>query len=587
MSTRVRFHRCPPRRARYLPQCRRLLILFFLATVACQPVSEETATEDAQPAPLVEVISRGAQMRGANGLYFGPEGLLYIASAVTPAILVMDPETGEIQDRWGLEQHASSPDDLVFAEDGTLYWTNITEGTIGRRSPDGQFSVVATPGPGVNPITFSDDGRLFVAQCFFGDKLFEIDPRGEEAPRLVSDQLGPGCGLNGMDWGADGKLYGPRWFQGTVARVDVDSGAIETAASGFGVPAAVKFDSQGRLFVLDSLKGQVIQTNLKSGENTVVATLDPGLDNLAFNEEGRLFVSSFASGTIVEVTTLDVEGSERVRTVSPGGVNIAGGIAFSPPSASQPGRLYLADFFALRELNAESGDELRFTPDILGVSELGSVMTVHADAEGLVLSSWFDNGVRLWDAEENRLEHAFLGLGRPIDALRYQGRVIVSEYDTSSVVVLDRAKSDERTVLAQGLDQPAGLAANENSLYVAVRGSGSVLKLADAERFLDPPQEVTTDLDAPEGLAVGDDGSLYVVEAGAGRLTRVDSTSGDKKVVAADLEIGVESRGDFPKSMLFNGVAVAGSFAYLTGDVKNLVYRVDLRQSPVGDSSRP
>ena len=34
---------------------------------------------------------------------------------------------------------------------------------------------------GVNPITFSGDGRLFVSQCFFGTNLYEVDPwvRGE------------------------------------------------------------------------------------------------------------------------------------------------------------------------------------------------------------------------------------------------------------------------------------------------------------------------------------------------------------------------------------------------------------------------
>ena len=54
--------------------------------------------------------------------------------------------------------------------------------------------------PGPNPITFSDDGRLFVALCFVGDSLYEVDPEGIEAPRLIAENL-VGCALNGMDWG--------------------------------------------------------------------------------------------------------------------------------------------------------------------------------------------------------------------------------------------------------------------------------------------------------------------------------------------------------------------------------------------------
>ena len=54
-----------------------------------------------------------------------------------------------------------------------------------------------------------------------------------------------------MDWGPDGWLYGPLWNKGQVARVNVDTGEIKVVAEGLVVPAAVKFDAQGRLHVLE------------------------------------------------------------------------------------------------------------------------------------------------------------------------------------------------------------------------------------------------------------------------------------------------------------------------------------------------
>ena len=39
-----------------------------------------------------------------------------------------------------------------------------------------------------------------------------------------------------MDWGPDGRLYGPRWFTNEVVSVDVDTGNIRKEASGFNVP---------------------------------------------------------------------------------------------------------------------------------------------------------------------------------------------------------------------------------------------------------------------------------------------------------------------------------------------------------------
>ena len=99
--------------------------------------------------------------------------------------------------------------------------------------------------------------------------------------------------MNGMDWGPDGKLYGPRWFHGEVARIDVDSGDLETVATGFGIPAAVKFDSEGRLHVLDTQVGEVVRVDIVTGEKEVVGRPGVAKDNLAFNADDRLFVSSF------------------------------------------------------------------------------------------------------------------------------------------------------------------------------------------------------------------------------------------------------------------------------------------------------
>ena len=53
----------------------------------------------------------------------------------------------------------------------------------------------------MNPITFSDDDRLFVAQCFFDNGLFELDSKGVNEPRTIFSEIGEYCGLNGMDWG--------------------------------------------------------------------------------------------------------------------------------------------------------------------------------------------------------------------------------------------------------------------------------------------------------------------------------------------------------------------------------------------------
>jgi glucose/arabinose dehydrogenase len=86
---------------------------------------------------------------------------------------------------------------------------------------------------------------------------------------------------------------------------------------------------------------------------------------------------------------------------------------------------------------------------------------------------------------------------------------------------------------------------------------------------------VATNLQGPEGLAVAAEGVLYVVEAGAGRLSRVDVATGEVSRVADSLALGAPGTPGTPPTWVFNGVAIGLSGAiYVTGDIENIVYRV-------------
>jgi sugar lactone lactonase YvrE len=537
-------------------------VLFLLLAFGCAEVEEQR--------PAVQVLATGAQVRGANGIHFGPDGKLYIASVLTPAIAVMNPESGEIEKRLGPDQGVKGPDDLAFGPDGSLYWTDILYGEVGRLAPDGVKTVVADLSPGVNPITFSDDGRLFVSQCFFDDKLYEVDPTGAREPRLITDQLGPGCGLNGMDWGPDGSLYGPRWFQAEVVRVNVETGEFETAVDGFGVPAAVKFDSQGRLHVLDTLAGEVLRVDLEAGTKEVVGRIQPGsADNLAFDASDRLFVSSYSDGYIVEV--LDESNN---RTVSPAGLTMPGGVAFV--ETEEGGHLYIAEFFALRELDATTGQERNTERDVIGFSALGTTMSVRSDGQYLVVTSWFDNRVKIWDPEASSLVASFEGFAQPIDAVFFQDDIVVTEYASGNVVRFNQSTPDQRTVIASGLQAPAGLASHGENLYVSDRTGGQVLQLVEDGNQLRSPHVVADGLEGPEGIDIGEVGRMFVVEADAGRVASVDCRTGAKEVFAEELELHLESQGEMPVTMFFNGVAVGTESVFVTGDKAGVVYRIDL-----------
>ena len=419
----------------------------------------------------------------------------------------------------------------------------------------------------MNPITFSDDGRLFVSQCALGDQLFEIDPDGIEEPRLISDQLGPGCGLNGMDWGPDDRLYGPRPSAREVVRVDVDRGTFETVASGFRSPVALKFDSQDRLHVLDSRTGEVVRVDVATGDKEFVGRVAVGSDNLAFDADDRLFVSNFAHSSIFEVI-----GPETNRTVIAGGVSFPGGLAYLPATGGA-GRLFLGDRRALRELDPDTGAEVHVVTG--NGSDVGEALSAHPYGAQLILSG--ATNVSIWDPDGDRLVARFEGFEQAIDALVLGDDIIVSEYETGSVVRFNPASPDARTVLASGLEAPAGLAVHGGDLYVADR-SGTLLQILDDGERIEPPRVVASGLAAPEGIAAGEDGALYVVEEDAGRVTQVDPETGAATLVADGLtlqSLEQKSIGGSTSVGFLAGIAVGDGSLYVSSYAENRVYRID------------
>jgi sugar lactone lactonase YvrE len=516
-----------------------------------------------------KVLVTGSPIHGANGVIFDASDRLHIASAVGREIIVMDPETGDILDRLGPDRGVESPDDLAFGPDGSLYWTALLTGEVGRLSPDGT-KTSQTVALGLDPITFSDDGRLFVALDFLGDALYEVDPDLVDPPRLIAENLGF---LNGMDWGPDGLLYGPIMTKGEVVRVDVDTGAVTTVADGFGYPGAVKFDSQGRLYVGDDMRGEISRVDTETGSKEVIAT-GLGLDNIAFDSQDRLFVSNAREGSILEVLP-----DGTTRTVSPGGIIVPQGVAVLPRAGGES--VFVADSWTLRQFDGVSGEQKSLDVNFPGVpGGITSPQTVSADGDHLVLSSWFGSAVQVWDPDTRQvLEHVDFTL--PLNAVRFKGDLVVA--DLARVVRVSAADPSVRETLAEGLDTPAGLAATEDDVWVSEWGTGRVLQIVADGETLSEPVPVATGLSFPEGLAVTPSGSLLVVEAGAGRLSRIDMVTGEVSVVAQGLELGAEGPPGMPPTWAFNGVAVGPSGTiYVTGDKANVVYRIEAaEEAPV------
>jgi sugar lactone lactonase YvrE len=512
------------------------------------------------------VLVYGAPLAGSsNGLAFDSEDRLYIANVWAGTITTMNADTGDILQVYGPDYGLAFADDVAIGPDGALYFTlEGPAGEVGRISPDGERSTLAML-PFANPLAFSDDGRLFAAQCFGPENgLYEIDPEGVSEPRLIFGGL-PGCAVNAFDFGPDGFLYAPSPYEGRIVRIDVDSGEVTTILDGLAGPAAVEFDSQGRLHFAEFNTGEVYRVDLETLNREKLATLEVGLDNLAFDSQDRLYVSSAVDGFIIEVL---FDGT--IRVVSAGGMVAPGGIAVQGDS------LFVAEPSAIRVFDRQTGGQTALERSVFGVSDLGTPVTVSADGDDLILTSWFDSSVRIWNAETREIK-PYMDFAVPINAIRFRGDLIVAELGTASIVRASGDNLSERETLAT-LTVPAGLAATGNDLWISDWATGTVWQLVADGETLSEPREVATGFAFPEGLAVTPDGQLVLIETGTGNLVTLDPDSGETSIIGEGLAVEPPPPPDIPlpPTLWFSGVAVGDDGAiYASGRVFNVIYRYE------------
>ena len=335
-------------------------------------------------------VGRAALTNSLNGIYVSPhDGEVYVASVGGDEITVHHPRTGRLLDRIGPERGVHGPDDVFITDDGTIYWTEILTGYVGLLKP-GEDPVRQLVGPGVNPITMSDDGRLFVGRLFLGQGLWELDPNLVNAPVEINGDLN----VNSFDFGPDGHLYAPSFFTGEVLKIDVDSAIpvdFDVVANVGGVSSAVKFNSLGEAYAVDIGEGKVLKLDLSGADaHEVVLDVEGTIDNIAFNKWDVLFVAVGADNEIIRVNP---NGNSRKLTRA--GLGLPGDVAVSPD-----GTVWVTELFAMRGYTRGKKPTTSFYDRFLppGAGFAGAT-SVAADGDNLLLTSGFANALQVFDPE--------------------------------------------------------------------------------------------------------------------------------------------------------------------------------------------
>jgi streptogramin lyase len=523
---------------------------------ACGTLSPSRPAAWSAPQALVAPSS----FTGVHGLAIDRQGRLLAGSVVGNAIWQVDRNSGAARILVGGPE--GQADDIAIGPKGEMAWTNYLSGAIRIRDNDGAPSRVIAQGlPGLNSLDFDRrNGKLYATQVFLGDALWEIDPAGAKAPRLIASNLG---GLNGFEVGPDGYIYGPLWFKRSVVRVDPANGAVSVISSSFDTPAAANLDGKGNVWVIDTATGELSKVALDTGARKIVARLSTALDNLAIAPDGTVYVSNMADNGIQAVNP----DTGAVRQLTRGGVAVPAGIKVDGDS------LWVADVFTLRKVDRSSGK----VTDVKRMHAVGNDMeypfAVGLGGNKLALASWFTGTVQVIDRSTGKTDAMLHGWKAPYDALPMaDGSLLVAEIATGSITQASGSHYATRRVVAGGLAGPVQMVLGPDGQLYVTEATGNVKRI---DLKTGSKSNVASGLALPEGLAFTPWGSLVVAEAAAGRLTEIDLASGQRRTVADQLPIGLSAGPGMPPPYVPTGVAVApDGTVYVSADRNNAIYRI-------------
>lgn len=429
-------------------------------------------------------------------------------------------------------------DDITADDKGNLFVTGTTPlvGEVYRIDKNGMKTIIASGLKAPNGIQYNHHtGRLFMSECFQGNRVFELDPTGVKEPRLLIDEnVIPVPEGFGFDPATDDLII-PDLASGKILRVHPDTGEFTTIAEKFVTPVALKVGPDKMAYIVELATGGVYRLSLDGQKREKLAQIMPGLDNLAITPDGRLFVTSYWDATVFEVAT---DGSGEYKTLFPMGANNINGIIV------KGGKVLIGDSIMVRRV--EDGKYIKTKLNAWAAHGMPLPLGL-ADGPGDQIF-WCDgvnNAVGIGSPATGEFKPVAGGLNRPMAVLMSKNgtKLFVAEYGSGQITEVS-LKDGAKNALATGLEGPLALSIVDGMLYVAEAKAGRISKVNPTTG----KKEVFLNGVVGKPSALGNDGAggLLVLDGASQRLFRVGTKDLAVSIVARNIPVAYGLVGSYP-----------------------------------------
>jgi sugar lactone lactonase YvrE len=490
------------------------------------------------PSYTAVTLVKDTPFPGVNGATIGTDGALYVVHSAIGLVTRIDLNTMKASTFVPPYAGVFIPDDITADDKGNFFVTGMTpiSGEVYRIDKNGMKTVIASGFLAPNGIQYNHrTGRLFMTECFQGNRVFELDPGGVKDPRLIiKENVIPVPEGFGFDPDTNDLII-PDLGSGKILRVHPDTGRITTIAEKFVTPVALKVGPDKMAYIVELATGGVYRLSLDGQKGEKLAQIMPGLDNLAITPEGRLFVTSYWDATIFDVAT---DGSGKYKTLFPMGPNQPNGIVVKGE------RVLISDAIMVRWV--ENGKYVKTKLNAWATHGMPLPLSL-ADGPGdqVFWSDAVHGAVAIGNPATGKFKPVAGELKRPMAVLLSKAgpRIFVAEYGSgriTEVSLIDGAKK----VLTAGLQGPLALTIVGKKLYVAEAKAGRISKvdLATGEK------EVFLSGVVGKPGALGNDGAgnLLVLDGASQRLLRIGIRDLAISILATNLPVSYGLAGSYP-----------------------------------------